>query len=252
MSALSQRHAEGIFYTPDFITEYIVKKSLICYLRRNLKTETVEQLIEENKNSIDSFETRIQRLKILDPSCGTGAFLVKAVEILTEINSKILEFQERKINEMKIRKLIVTNCIYGVDINPKSVETVIKTFSKINNEDENFYLKLKSQIKMGNSIVQSKKYTENAFIWSREFPDIFRKGGFDMILGNPPWGADLSSINEYITTEYEPIAIGQFDSSGIFLYQNLRDLLKPRGVLGYIIPNELCLEDANKPLRDYY
>lgn len=252
MSALSQRHAEGIFYTPDFITEYIIKKSLIYYLRRNNKTETVDQLIEENKNSIDSFEIRIQKLKIIDPACGTGAFLIKAVEILTEIFFRILEFREKKkFDEIKIRKRIVSNCIYGVDVNPKAVEKLIKIFSQINEDDEIFCLKLKSHFKNGNSIVFNDKFAENAFKWSKEFPDIFQNGGFDIIIGNPPWGADFSNIKEYIITEYEPIASGQFDSFGIFLYQNLRDLLKPKGVLGYIVPNELCLEDVNKNLRDY-
>ncbi|MBD3197714.1 MAG: N-6 DNA methylase, partial [Candidatus Lokiarchaeota archaeon] len=75
--------------------------------------------------------------------------------------------------------------------------------------------------------------------------------GFDIIIGNPPWGAELNSYKDIIEKQYESIAKEQYDSFQLFLYHSIRDLLKNAGFLGYIIPNELCLEDGNVYLRDY-
>jgi hypothetical protein len=75
--------------------------------------------------------------------------------------------------------------------------------------------------------------------------------GFEIVVGNPPWGAKLDSVHDYLKFCFPDIVKGQYDSFNIFTYQNIRDLLKSNGTLNYIIPNELCLEEVNEPLRKY-
>ncbi|MBY9013501.1 MAG: N-6 DNA methylase [Candidatus Lokiarchaeota archaeon] len=75
--------------------------------------------------------------------------------------------------------------------------------------------------------------------------------GFEIIVGNPPWGAKLDSVHEYLKFCFPDVVKGQYDSFNTFTYQNIRDLLKSNGTLNYIIPNELCLEEVNEPLREY-
>ncbi|MHA1228485.1 MAG: Eco57I restriction-modification methylase domain-containing protein, partial [Candidatus Hodarchaeales archaeon] len=267
----AKRHADGIFYTPEFITDYIVKKAIIYYLREQLTTETFDQLIEENKDKINDLEYRIKKLKIVDPACGSGAFLIKAVDLLTELYKKIHFYKvasreydftttsrsreqsvislDQFFDEIDVRRQIVLDSIYGIDKNPESVEiTKLSLFLKIAKKDVQFPF-LGEHIKTGDSIILDRSFTSNSFQWKDEFPEIFQDGGFDIIIGNPPWGADLSSYRGYLTSEYTSIAQGQFDSFAIFLYHNLRDLLREGGVLGYIIPNEICLEDVNETLR---
>lgn len=85
--------------------------------------------------------------------------------------------------------------------------------------------------KGGNSIVKDRTHDDKALDWASEFDAIIQSGGFDIIVGNPPWGADLSAIREYLVVEFPQIARSQFYAFAIFLYQNLRDLLKPNGIL---------------------
>lgn len=266
-----KRHAEGIFYTPEFVTDYLVRRAIIHFLRQNPRTDTFDKLIEENVQDISALERRVREMKILDPACGSGAFLVKAVDLLTELYEKIhyarvaageyigeknsrkkpekLVILDRFFDEIDVRRQIILDNIYGVDINPESVEiTKLSLFLKIAKKDLQFP-HLGTHIMCGNSIVKDSTIDHKAFGWTTKFASIFQSGGFDIIVGNPPWGADLATVREYLVTEFHQIARGQFDSFAIFLYQNLRDLLKEDGILGYIIPNELCLEDVNEPLR---
>jgi hypothetical protein len=78
-----------------------------------------------------------------------------------------------------------------------------------------------------------------------------KAGGFDIILGNPPWGARLNNIREYLMKEFPLVAQGQFDSYAVFLYMALRDLLKEDGILAFVLPNELCFLDQYISLRRY-
>ncbi|MBD3216332.1 MAG: N-6 DNA methylase [Candidatus Lokiarchaeota archaeon] len=80
---------------------------------------------------------------------------------------------------------------------------------------------------------------------------ILRDTGFDFVIGNPPWGADMDNYKDFIEEEFEKISKEQYDSFQIFVYHSVRDLLKFSGYLGYIIPNELCLEDGNVYLREF-
>jgi type I restriction-modification system DNA methylase subunit len=153
------RRNEGIFYSPDFLIHYIVKEAIDNFL------QPID--IEKLKN-----------IKILDPSCGDGAFLVAAFDCLMQI------YQNQFPKFPFPAKWIMENNLYGVDLDNVAVELCKK----------NLLLKsgfICENIKQGNSLVDDESISKRAFIWEKEFPKIVENQGFDVIVGNPPWGATL-------------------------------------------------------------
>ena len=170
---ISKRKKDGIFYTPSYITEYICKNTIIPYLSNKGNCE-IDFLIEEysiETKTINELEEKLTNIKILDPACGSGAFLNKAVEILNEIWEKLEELKKEKgwynigdkkgnftgfdkqIQESKIKEIIKNN-IFGVDLNSESCEiTKLSLFLKISNKASPKLINLNQNIKCGNSLI---------------------------------------------------------------------------------------------------
>ncbi len=250
------RKAGGVFYTPEYIVEYIVK-------------QTVGELIE-NKTP-----DQISSIKILDPSCGSGSFLLGAYQYLLDYhlkyyhNHKSARFQKSDRFENPLtpegnlssqeKKRILLNNIFGVDIDTQAVEVTklslllkalegetdasIQTSLQLFNE--RVLPTIDSNIQCGNSLIAPDFYNEglfltpkeerkiNVFDWQTAFPEIFKQGGFDCVIGNPPYGAELKKIEQtYLDTKYK---IGSTDTAALFLMQ-AKILLKNNGLNMYIIP----------------
>ena len=251
----SKRKKDGIFYTPEYITHYIVE-------------ETIGKYLDENPDKLET-------IKILDPACGSGAFLNQAHEYLKKqyqirIEEKInseksskrggREFLQTNIlkhsNIAENDRSILLNNLFGVDLNKESVEITklalwLKTAHpkyKLQNLDEN--------IKCGNSLIDDPNIAgEKAFKWENEFKYIMDNGGFDVIIGNPPYfNIDTfghnSPIFEYLKTTYSDIYL---DKSDILFYfiKRATDLLRNDGILGFIISNAFLFSDKAKKLRNY-
>ena len=92
---ISKRKKEGIFYTPEYVTDYICRNTILPYFSRAGVT-TIDEVIQERAEDIDKLEEEFRRIKILDPACGSGAFLLKAVSILLELHKAIRVFKESK------------------------------------------------------------------------------------------------------------------------------------------------------------
>ena len=170
---ISKRKKDGIFYTPSYITEYICKNTIIPYLSNKGNCE-IDFLIEEYSSetkTIMELEEKLTNIKILDPACGSGAFLNKAVEILNEIWEKLEELKkdkgwyntrdkkrnfigfDKQIQESKIKEIIKNN-IFGVDLNSESCEiTKLSLFLKISNKASPKLINLNENIKCGNSLI---------------------------------------------------------------------------------------------------
>jgi type I restriction-modification system DNA methylase subunit len=273
---ISKRKQEGVFYTPEYVTEYICRNTIIPYLSKS-GTNDINELIDEYSKDIEELEKKFKEIKILDSACGSGAFLIKATEILFEIFEKIQFVKEnygnyeaqrglkrksnfkgqltlKKFDEKEEIKNIIENNIYGVDINEESVEiTKLSLFLKIARKNKKL-IDLSSNIKQGNSLVSDKKIDENlAFDWSESFPDIMEKGGFDIVIGNPPYVFTREvefkdKFKNYITNNYlnakDSISKSHARQSGkinlysLFLIKS-KDLLKNDGLISFIIPNNL-------------
>jgi len=252
---ISKRKQEGVFYTPEYITEYICRNTIIPHLSKS-GTNNINELIDEYSNDIEELEKKFKSIKILDPACGSGAFLIKATEILFEIFEKIQFVKEsygeyeasrglkkksnfkgqltfKKWDEKEEIREIIENNIFGVDINEESVEiTKLSLFLKIARKNKKL-IDLSNNIKQGNSLVTDKKIDKRAFDWDEEFKGIMDDGGFDIVIGNPPYGAKLKkSEMEFLKNKYK---LGTSETAQCMMKQ-ARRLMKKKGYHGFIIP----------------
>ncbi|MBR1618770.1 N-6 DNA methylase [bacterium] len=239
----SKRKKDGIFYTPEYITHYIVE-------------ETIGKYLEENPDKLET-------IKILDPACGSGAFLnqahsflLKQRQIQVEENIKNADKSQLNLfkhtNQAEHDRSILLNNLFGVDLNKESVEITklalwLKTANskcKLNNLDEN--------IKCGNSLIDDENIAgDKAFKWENEYKDIMQNGGFDVIIGNPPYGASLNDESkQYMQLNYKDVIVRYLNTYNFFIKKSI-DLLKEGGYLSFILPNTMLYQLEDKNTREY-
>ena len=245
----SKRKKEGVYYTPEYITKYICENTIIPYLS-NQDNNTIESLIKEYKNNIQELEEKLHNIKILDPACGSGAFLNKATDTLLNIHKAIFNLKhkdsdnlDKEFDNIDNRRDILLNNIYGVDLNHESIEiTKLGLFLKVCKKGIKLP-DLDKNIKCGNSLIDNPEYTDKPFKWEEEFPEIFKNGGFDIVIGNPPYvKADLQN-EEYQrqrnflknSNDYETL-YEKWDLFIAFIEKGLK-IFKKEGYLSFIISN---------------
>ena len=236
----THRKEQGIYYTPSYIVDYIVKNTVGEYI----KTHTPEE---------------IKNVKILDPACGSGSFLIRAYKELesywedkyrTENGiQETLKFDEVEV--FYSRKVeILKNNIFGVDLDPKAVEIAqLNLLLQISERKQRLPL-LQGNIKIGNSLIDDSTVSNGAFKWEEEFPEIMKNGGFDIVIGNPPYGAFLGRNEiQYLRSNKKNMNIfGKINTYRLFV-EKAEQLLKEQGNLGYIIPNTWLSDRDSFPLR---
>ena len=269
----SKRKQDGVFYTPQYITKYIVENTVgrLCaekkkelniveneYLsdqRRQLKTK--QRLLEQLKE----YRKWLLQLTILDPACGSGAFLNAALQFLMGEHKQIDELEKKvlgySLEFQDVENYILENNLFGVDINEESVEIAqlalwlrtAKPHRKLNSLNEN--------IKCGNSLISDPAIAgDKAFNWQEQFPKVFEKGGFDVVIGNPPYvradspGNSLDFRN-YMTScgKWETLA-GKWDLYIPFLELSIK-LSKPESLCSFIIPDAYCHAEYGKSSLEY-
>lgn len=277
------RRAGGVYYTPRFITDYIVEQALGPRLDDIARVKTRE-----------AFEKATRALRVLDPACGSGSFLIRAFERICEHWQRWLALhpeEQRKSLCWKdpesgdlhlsidLKRKIVRDNIYGVDIDPGAVEvTQLSLYLKMLEGETRITLdrqrellsrdtpllpSLEANIKCGNSLI-APDYADgllptddlgeelkraNAFDWSDAFPDIFARGGFDAVVGNPPY-IQIENIPQR-HREYFIKTFGvekRYDIYQIFTMRAAR-LLRDEGRLGYILPNTFLMGHSYGVLR---
>ena len=269
-SKISKRKKEGIFYTPEYITDYICRNTIIPYLSKK-SAKTPKELVLEYSGNMRELEEKFANIKILDPACGSGAFLIKAVDVLLEIHREIGLFKQdsgqytsfskgknqlmlKKWSEEEEAKEIIQNNIFGVDLNEESVEiTKLSLFLKIARKNKKL-ISLSENIKCGNSLIDDEAVAgKKAFKWGDEFKEIFEKGGFDVVVGNPPYIFAREKISEeeknYYSSNYDS-AQYQVNTYVLFIEKSIA-LLKNSGNYGLIVPNAWLMVNSAKKLREY-
>ena len=262
---VGKRKKDGVFYTPEYITKYIVENTIgkLCEEKReelkindeefspeksvktgdDKKTVAAKQKITaELDERLENYRKWLLDLKILDPACGSGAFLNAALQQL-KIEHTLIDYywsniHAGELNFTEIENTILENNLYGVDINEESVE-IAKLSLWLHTAKKNRKLTtLNGKIKCGNSLIDDSAIAgEKAFNWEKEFPEVFEKGGFDVVIGNPPY-VPTEFISDCDKNFYEKTyksAYGRINIYPIF-YEKGIELLKENGLLGFITP----------------
>ncbi len=248
----SKRKKDGIFYTPDFIVRYIVDNTLGKYLsevENNIKNEfrLKEDIHDKNyekreQKAYIKYQDILHNLKIIDPACGSGAFLVYVYDYLLAEHKRIGDILGGSLfSTDDYIKGILKNNIYGVDLNEESVEiTKLSLWLKTAQKGKKLTT-LDDNIKCGNSLINDRNVIgDKSFDWKKEFKEVFDNGGFDVVIGNPPYvPAEMISDKEktYYKQNYNS-AFGRLNLYTIF-YEKSLNILKENGKLGFISPYTL-------------
>lgn len=220
---INKRKKEGIFYTPQYIVEYIVNNAVREYTKGKSSEE-------------------IKKIKIVDPACGSGSFLIKAFDVLVEESENRLK---RKLTYDEKRDLML-NCIFGVDLDRRAVQIAKLRLSLKLAEPHKSLPMLGDNIQQGNSLIDDKDITKingsewDAFKWEERFKDIFKQGGFDIVIGNPPYifarGENFDEREKSYYYKNYKLQEYQINTYSLFV-EKAQTLLKTKGTFGFIIPN---------------
>lgn len=221
----AHKKEQGIYYTPTYIVDYIIKN-------------TIGELAKDKKFDLNN-------IKILDPACGSGSFLMKSFDYLIELDKKKNgEEDQTKLDLTGVsasygRKVeILKNNIFGVDLDPKAVEIAQLNLLLKAAETKRRLPTLQENIKVGNSLIDDPSIAgDRAFKWGEQFKKIIEEGGFDIVIGNPPY-IPIESFNsvekEYYFNKYGS-PYRKFDSVILFIEKSI-SLVKTGGLIAFIVP----------------
>jgi hypothetical protein len=284
---VGKRKKDGIFYTPEYITKYIVAEAVGGWLKEKKDELKIDEIIPQEVpitkpkkwinpnaeliNRYKIYSEKLKSIKVLDPACGSGAFLIEVFNYLENEWLNLSETLKRLGDDIEtglftyqiIYKSILQNNIYGVDLNSESVQiTKLSLWIKTANlQDE--LTTLDNNIKCGNSLIDDESIETSfyydsegnkiskAFNWHNQFPAVFHNGGFDVVVGNPPY-VDIKILQphlvEYIFKNYKS-AENRINLYSTFIERGF-NLVKDGGFISMIIPNSLLLNSSYSKLRE--
>jgi hypothetical protein len=299
------RKAGGVYYTPRYIVEYIVGQTVGKLLdeiagssssRRRQSAHNSAGAPSDDQRELASaatfreFERRSHALRILDPACGSGSFLLRAFERVCEHwQTRLTRHPEDRKPQLcwldpdtsdvhlgvDLKRRILRETIHGVDLDPQAVEvTQLSLYLKMLENENRFTLArdrdlfgsdeallppLEENIKCGNSLIASDfslvpddLVRVHAFDWSVQFPAIMKAGGFDAVVGNPPWGADQPRESEaYFERCYRTAQNNVTDSYALFMERAVT-LLRKGGRFSFIVPDTFLRKDGYRALREVF
>lgn len=278
------RKAGGVYYTPTYIVDYIVQN-------------TVGKLVEGKTPD------QVAKLKILDPACGSGSFLIGAYQFLLDwhLQTYTKDGANKHLKAKRIRALptkegaavayalttaekkrILLNNIYGVDLDQQAVEvtklslllkvlegeTAASTQLELMGLAERVLPDLADNIKWGNSLIspdfyhgkQLSMFPEEelqrikVFDWHSDtegFGNIMGVGGFDAIIGNPPWGATFTESETTYLTQKSPQVPSKTKDSYFYFISQAIELLNSDRLLGFVVPNTWLLINNAMAYREF-
>ncbi|MHB9048165.1 MAG: Eco57I restriction-modification methylase domain-containing protein [Pirellulales bacterium] len=277
----TRRKKEGAFYTPAFITRYIIEQALGGVLRDRFEqlrqtheeaakgtaraaladpnVYTLEKLKKPERAALvrfwEAWQDELAGVRLLDPACGSGAFLIEAFDQLHAAN----QASNDRLGELRghrtlfdLDKRILENNLYGVDLNDEAIEICRLSLWIKTAERGKALTSLDHTIRVGNSIVADPAVHERAFDWRVAFPEVFAKGGFDVVVANPPYVRQelLSAIKPYLQSAYR--AYHGMADLYVYFYELGLGLLKPGGLLSYVVTNKWMKSGYAEPLRRFF
>ena len=244
-SRRQRRREQGIYYTPKWVVDYIVQ-------------ETLGRWLQENGHDSEALE----RLAVLDPACGSGSFLIQAYETLLE-HEAARSGQTADMLDRATREHILKRNIYGVDLDNQAIEIARLNLLLRMVQEEEQLPPLAENVVRGNSLIEGgeaelRPYFGEAWeqqhplAWRNTFHEVMARGGFDVVIGNPPY-VQIQSINQQEKTYYRnnyQTTVGSFDLYVPFIERAIK-LTKPGGYLGFITSGKFLRTDYGIRLRKF-
>lgn len=306
LSELTKRKRDGVYYTPEWVTHYIVEETVgarLAEIRKELGFDRFADVSEEQiedyrrdkrkakivgdyEEALYKYRDRLDNLKVVDPACGSGAFLIQAFRHLYEQSRWIAQKLEKVTGEAGLfdthmaMSSVLSKNLYGVDINAESVEITRLALWLHTALPDQPLTSLDKNIRCGNSLIGSDFYDQinierdmfdeeevervNTFDWKKAFPEVFNQEnpGFDCVIGNPPYvklqhfRKVQEDVAKYLVEAkrpdggpmYESAQTGNFDLYLPFIEKGV-ELLNEKGKMGYIAPNVWMVNEYGKGLR---
>ena len=236
----AHRKEQGIYYTPTWVVDYIVKFTIDSALQRKGADPAT--------------------LRLLDPACGSGTFLLRAYDRMWDLRvhagggvAQARFDQETEGELFSTRVAILKENLHGVDLDPKAVEISQLNLMIRAAESRHRLPTLERNIQVGNSLISDLGVDAHALTWDKAFPQVMKDRGFDAIVGNPPYvrfqtlsEGDEAYFREHFVAAKE--ARGNYDIYVLFVEKAL-ELLRPGGVAGFILPNKFLNAKYGRGLR---
>lgn len=271
--AVSKRKKDGVFYTPQYITKYIVENTVgrLCSEKKSeFGIDELEYYSDEKRSKNDkkrmmdaltAYREWLLQITICDPACGSGAFLNAALRFLIDEHRRLDEMEANVTGSTivfpGIENSILENNLFGVDINEESVEIARLALWLRTAKPHRKLSSLNNNIKCGNSLISDPAVAgDKAFNWEEEFPQVFAKGGFDVVIGNPPYVRiqGIKSFQEAESLYYEQnydSAIKRYDLYVLFM-ERAMSIIKDNGVASYILPHNFLIADLGAGIRNLF
>lgn len=279
---LSRRKTEGIFYTPAFITRFIVDQTLGRVFDERWHAVLAargpqDKRLKEGSAAwtaawtavYEAYREEIKTIRVLDLSCGSGAFLIAAFDALSReydrVNAELAELNKGQATIFDLTKTVLNNNLFGVDVNAESVEITKLSLWLKTAERGRKLTYLDSNVKWGNSIVKDPMLDVLAFDWTTgdhvksvfdpptapeaaEINERWREG-FDVVIGNPPYVRHelLGKIKDHLGESYR--AYHGMADLYVYFFERGISVLKPGGRLGFIVANKWLKAGYAEALR---
>lgn len=237
-----QRKNTGSFYTPEYVAKYMVSKALFDYFKNNtsLSDERLASIFynekyDLNKDEIDLFISVFTRLKIADLSCGGGVFLINYMKII----HKIIKSNHNK--DCRAYLKTISKNVHAYDINGQAIKSLLLEL--------NIYFKPEKKEEI--LFINTHRID---IITSEAFVDTIPEGGFDIVIGNPPYLGEKGHkelFNKIRKSEFGNLYYeGKMDLFYYFIYRGI-NVLNDSGVLVYLTTNYFITADGAKKLRKF-
>jgi type I restriction-modification system DNA methylase subunit len=279
------RKKEGIYYTPRYIVDYIVAHTL-GEKTKPILAEAKTLLGYKNFKGASKKIRELSQIKVLDPAMGSGSFLLRAfdwlVETYNDYNRECRRYKKETNGHgalfdadtdmaeeiLEAPHHVLTENIFGVDLDAQAVEIAglnlwirymalekDRLQDKLRHQMRDLLPSLGNNLKRGNSLIADKAVAgDTAFDWQKQFPETMKRGGFDVVIGNPPYERIQTMMGnapqavEFLKAHYRSGASGNFDIYVCFIEHGL-ELLNSNGVFGYICPHKFFQAEYGRELR---